>query len=90
MALSVARLFAASETCGAALWLLRAARLVTHAHLVARAGSTVSTDAIALSERGKWPMLSQPCTAVAHTLGLTDGDAVHLRLLARIDRAPEA
>ena len=90
MALSVAQLIAAAETCGEALRLLRAARHVTRAYLVARARSTISADSISLSERGKRPMLSQPCTAVAHTLGLTDGDAAHLMLRARIDRALEA
>jgi hypothetical protein len=91
MALSLARRLAASETCGEALRLLGAARNVpARVPLGTRAGSTVSADSIALRERGKRPMLSQPCTAVVHTLGLTDGDAAHLMLLARIDRAPEA
>src|SRR5262245_51956417 len=89
MALSVAQLIAAAETCGEALRLLRAAMAVTQADLVARADGTISADQISLIERGKRPMLSKQCTAVAQVLGLTDDEEAQLMLLALIDRAPE-
>jgi transcriptional regulator with XRE-family HTH domain len=89
MALSVAQLLAAAETCGEALRLLRAARDLTQADLVAHAGGSTSADQISLIERGKQPMLSKQCTALAHALGLTDNDEARLMLLALIDWAPE-
>jgi hypothetical protein len=56
----IAYQLAAAATCGEVLRLMRAARHVTHAHLVARAGRTISADEIARSERGKRPLAFWP------------------------------
>jgi transcriptional regulator with XRE-family HTH domain len=89
MSLAAAQLIASAETCGEALRRLRVARDLTQADLVERSVGTIGVDQISLLERGKRPMLSRPCTAIAKALGLTDEDAAQLMLLALIDRAPE-
>src|SRR5262249_17002817 len=88
MPLSVAQLIASADTSGEALRLLRAARNLTQADLVARADGAIGTDQISLIERGKRPMTSKQCTVIARALDLTDTDEAQLLLLAQTDRAP--
>src|SRR5215813_8426992 len=89
MAWSVAHLIASADTSGEALRLLRAARNLTQADLVARAEGAIGADQISLIERGKRPMTSKQCTILAQALHLTAGDEAQLMLLAQTDRAPE-
>ena len=89
MPVSMAQLIASAATGGEALRLIRAALNLTQADLVARAGGTIGADQISLIERGKRPMTSKQCTALARALTLTDADEAQLMLLAQIDRAPE-
>ena len=89
MAWSVAHLIASADTSGEALRLLRAARNLTQADLVARAEGAIGADQISLIERGKRPMTSKQCTVIARALRLTDADEAQLMLLAQTDRAPE-
>jgi hypothetical protein len=62
---------------------------LTQADLVTRSDGTIGADQISLIERGKRPMTSKQCTAIARALHLTDDDEAQLILLAQIDRAPE-
>jgi transcriptional regulator with XRE-family HTH domain len=89
MPLSVSQLMASADTGGDALRLIRAAMNMTQADLVARADGAIGADQISLIERGKRPMTSKQCTAIARALTLTDDDEAQLMLLAQIDRAPE-
>src|SRR5262245_56281616 len=89
MPLSVAQLIASADTSGEAIRLLRAAMNLTQADLVARADGAIGTDQISLIERGKRPMTSKQCTAIARALNLTDAQEAQLMLMALIDRAPE-
>jgi transcriptional regulator with XRE-family HTH domain len=89
MPLSVSQLIASADTSGDALRLTRAAKDLTQADLVARAEGTIGVDQISLIERGKRPMTSKQCTAIARALNLTDAQEAELMLLALIDRAPE-
>jgi hypothetical protein len=88
MPVSVAQLIASADTGGEALRLIRAALTLTQADLVARADGTIGADQILLIERGKRPMPSKQCTAIARALYLTDDDEAQLMLLAQIDWAP--
>ena len=87
MPLSVSQLITSADTAGDALRLIRAAKDLTQADLVARAEGTIGVDQISLIERGKRPMTSKLCTAIARTLHLTDAQEAQLMLLALIDRA---
>ena len=89
MPVSVSQLMASADTGGDALRLIRAAMNLTQADLVARADGAIGADQISLIERGKRPMTSKQCTAIARALTLTDDDEAQLMLLAQIDRAPE-
>jgi len=89
MPVSISQLIASADTGGEALRLIRAALNLTQADLVARADGTIGADQISLIERGKRPMSSKQCTAIARALHLTDDDEAQLMLLAQIDRAPE-
>jgi transcriptional regulator with XRE-family HTH domain len=80
---------ASADTAGDAIRLIRAAQNVTQADVVARAEGSIGVDQISLIERGKRPMTSKQCTAVARGLTLTDAQEAQLMLLALIDRAPE-
>ena len=86
MPLSVSQLIASTDTAGDALRLIRAAKDLTQADLVARAEGTIGVDQISLIERGKRPMTSKQCTAIARALHLTDAQEAQLMLLALIDR----
>ena len=89
MPLSVSQLIASADTAGDALRLIRAAKDLTQADIVACAEGTIGVDQISLIERGKRPMTSKQCTVIARALHLTDDDEAQLVLLAQIDRAPE-
>ena len=89
MPLSVSQLIASADTGGDALRLIRAAKDLTQAEVVARAEGTIGVDQISLIERGKRSMTSKQCTAIARALNLTDAQEAQLMLLALIDRAPE-
>jgi transcriptional regulator with XRE-family HTH domain len=89
MPLAVSQLIASADTAGDALRLIRAAQNLTQADLVARAAGAIGVNQISLIERGKRPMTSKQCTAVARGLNLTDAQEAQLMLLALIDRAPE-
>jgi len=89
MPVSVSQLLAAADTSSEALRLLRAAKNLTQADLVARAEGAIGADQISLIERGKRPMTSKQCTVIARALRLTDADEAQLMLLAQTDRAPE-
>jgi transcriptional regulator with XRE-family HTH domain len=89
MPVSVSQLLASADTSGEALRLLRAAKNLTQADLVARAEGAIGADQISLIERGKRPMTSKQCTVIARALRLTDADEAQLMLLAQTDRAPE-
>jgi transcriptional regulator with XRE-family HTH domain len=88
MVVSVSQLIASADTGGEALRLIRAALNLTQADLVARADGTIGADQISLIERGKRPVTSKQCTAIARALHLSDDDEAQLILLAQIDRAP--
>jgi hypothetical protein len=88
MSLSVMQLIESAETCGEVLRLLRVARDWTQADIVACSEGTIGVDQVLLIERGKRPMLSKQCTAMAKALGLTDEEEAQLMLLALIDRVP--
>ena len=87
--LSVSQLMESADTSGDALRLIRAAKNLTQADIVARSEGTIGADQISLIERGKRPMTSKQCTAIARALNLTDAQEAQLMLLALIDRAPE-
>src|SRR5882724_1254202 len=89
MPLSVSQLIASADTGGDALRLIRAAKDLTQTEVVARAEGTIGVDQISLIERGKRPMTSKQCTAIARALNLTDAQEAQLMLMALIDRAPE-
>jgi transcriptional regulator with XRE-family HTH domain len=89
MPVSVSQLMASADTAGDALRLIRAAQNLTQAEVVARADGTIGVDQISLIERGKRPMTSKQCTAMARGLNLTDAQEAQLMLLALIDRAHE-
>ena len=89
MPLSVSQLIESADTGGDALRLIRAAKNLTQADIVARSDGTIGADQISLIERGKRPMTSKQCTAIARALNLTDAHEAQLMLLALIDRAPE-
>lgn len=89
MSLSAAPLIASAEGCGEALRLLRVAGDLTQAGIVERSEGTIGVDQISLIERGKRPMLSKQCAAIAKALGRTDKDEAQLMLLGLTDRAPE-
>ena len=89
MPLSVSQLIASADTGGDALRLIRAAKNLTQADLVARAEGAIGADQISLIERRKRSMTSKQCTVIAQALHLTDADEAQLMLLAQIDRAPE-
>jgi transcriptional regulator with XRE-family HTH domain len=89
MPLSVSQLMASADTGGDALRLIRAAKDLTQTEVVARAEGTIGVDQISLIERGKRPMTSKQCMAIARALNLTDAQEAQLMLLALIDRAPE-
>jgi transcriptional regulator with XRE-family HTH domain len=89
MPLSVSQLIESADTSGDALRLIRAAKDLTQADIVARSEGTIGADQISLIERGKRPMTSKQCTAIARALNLTDAQEAQLMLMALIDRAPE-
>jgi transcriptional regulator with XRE-family HTH domain len=89
MPFSVSQLIASADTGGDALRLIRAAKDLTQTEVVARAEGTIGVDQISLIERGKRPMTSKQCTAIARALNLTDAQEAQLMLMALIDRAPE-
>jgi hypothetical protein len=89
MSLSAAQLIAAAEVCAEALWPRRVASDWTPADSVERGEGTTGVDQFVRIERGKWPLLPKPCTAIAKAMDLpAEGEAPPL-LRARIDRAPE-
>jgi hypothetical protein len=59
MPLSVSQLIASTDTAGDALRLIRAAKDLTQADIVARAEGTIDVDQISLTEHGKRPMTSK-------------------------------
>ena len=89
MPLSVSQLIESADTSGDALRLIRAAKDLTQADIVARSEGTIGADQISLIERGKRPMTSKQCTAIAKALNLTDAQEAQLMLMALIDRSPE-
>ena len=89
MPVSVSQLIESADTSGEALRLIRAAKGLTQADIVARSEDTIGADQISLIERGKRPMTSKQCTAIARALNLTDAQEAQLMLMALIDRAPE-
>ena len=89
MPLAVSQLIESAETGGEALRLIRAARDCTQAEIVELSEGTIGADQISLIERGKRPMTSKQCTAIAKALDLTNEEEAQLMLLALIDRAPE-
>jgi transcriptional regulator with XRE-family HTH domain len=89
MPFSVSQLITSADTAGDALRLIRAAKNLTQADLVTRSDGAIGADQISLIERGKRPMTSKQCTAIARALDLSDADEARLILLAQIDRAPE-
>jgi hypothetical protein len=89
MSLSAAQLMASAEVCAEARRLRRVASDLTQADIVERCEGTTGVDPFVRIERGKWPLLSKRCTAIAKAMDLTaEGEAQLLRR-ARIDRAPE-
>jgi hypothetical protein len=62
---------------------------LTQSDLVERCEGTTGVDQFVRIERGKWPLLSKPCTAIAKAMDLIAEGEAQLLLLARIDRAPE-
>ena len=89
MSLSAAQLMASAEVCAEARWPRSVASDLTQADLVERGEGTTGVDQFVRIERGKWPLLSKRCTAIAKAMDLpAEGEAQLLRL-ARIDRAPE-
>jgi transcriptional regulator with XRE-family HTH domain len=89
MPVSVSQLIESADTSGEALRLIRAAKGMTQADIVARSEGAIGADQISLIERGKRPMTSKQCTAIARALSLTDAQEAQLMLMALIDRAPE-
>ena len=89
MPLSVSQLIASADTSGDALRLIRTTKDLTQADLVARSEGTLGVDQISLIERGKRPMTSKQCMAIAKALNLTNAQEAELMLLALIDRAPD-
>jgi transcriptional regulator with XRE-family HTH domain len=71
MPLSVSQLIESADTSGDALRLIRAAKDLTQADIVARSEGTIGADQISLIERGKRPMTSKQCTPIARALHLT-------------------
>jgi transcriptional regulator with XRE-family HTH domain len=88
MSVSVSQLIASADTGGDALRFIRAAMNLTQTDIVTRSDGTIGADQISLIERGKRPMTSKQCTAIARALDLSDADEAQLILLAQIDRVP--
>jgi hypothetical protein len=89
MSLFAAQLMASAEVCAEALRRLKVANDLTQADIVERSEGTTGVDQFVLIERGKWPLLSKPCTAIAKAMDLTAAGQAQLLLLALIDRALE-
>jgi hypothetical protein len=89
MSLAAAPLLASAEVCAEARQLRRIASDLTPADRVERCAGTTGVDQFVLIERGKWPLLSKPCTAIAKAMDLTAACDAQLLLLALIDGAPE-
>jgi hypothetical protein len=65
MSLSTAQLMASAEGCGALQRHLSVSRDLTPADSVERSEGTTGVARILPIERGEWPLLSTPCTAIA-------------------------
>jgi hypothetical protein len=89
MSLFAAQLMASAEVCAEARRRLRVARDLTQADIVERSEGTTGVDQFVRIERGKWPLLSKPCTAMAKAMDLTAAGEAPLLRLAVIDRALE-
>jgi hypothetical protein len=89
MSLAAAQLMASAEVCAEALRPRRVASDLTQADIVERCDGTTGVDQLVLIERGKWPLLSKPCTAMAKAMDLTAAGEAQLLRLALIDRALE-
>ncbi len=68
MSLFAAQLVTSAEVRAEARRRLRVARDVTQADIVERPEGTTGVDQSVLIERGKWPLLSEPCTAMAKAM----------------------
>jgi hypothetical protein len=80
---------ASAEVCAEALQRLSLASDLTQADIMEHVKGPTGVEQFVRIERGTWPLLSQPCTAIAKAMDLTAaGEAQRLRL-ARSDRAPE-
>jgi hypothetical protein len=89
MSLFAAQLIASAEVCADARRRLRVASDLTQVDIVERSEGTTGVDQFVLIERGKWPLLSKQCTAIAKAMDLTAACEAQLLRLALIDRAPE-
>ena len=89
MSLSAVQRIASAEVCAEARRLRRVASDLTQSDIVERCEGTTGVDQFVRIERGKWPLLSKPCTAIAKAMDRTAEGEVQLRQRARIDRAPE-
>jgi hypothetical protein len=89
MSLSAAQLIASAEVCADARRLRRVASDLTQVDIVERSEGTTGVDQFVRIERGKWPLLSKPCTAIATAMDLTAAGEAQLLWPALIDRAPE-
>jgi transcriptional regulator with XRE-family HTH domain len=90
MPVSISQLIASADTGSGALRLIRAAMNLTQADLVTRADGTIGADQISLIERGKRPMTSKQCTAIAQALHLTDDDEAQSSCWLRLTVRPSA
>lgn len=89
MSLSAAQRMASAEVCAEARRLRSVASDLTQSDIVERCEGTTGVDPFVRIERGKWPLLSKPCTAIAKAMDLTTEGEAQLLLRARSDRAPE-
>jgi hypothetical protein len=62
---------------------------LTQADSVERCEGTTGVVKFVLIERGTWPLLSKPCTAIATAMDLIAEGEAQLLLGALVDRAPE-
>jgi hypothetical protein len=88
MSLSAAQLMASAEVCAEARRPRSVASDLAQGDIVERCEGTTGVDQFVCIERGKWPLLSKRCTAIAKAMDLPVEGEAQLLLRARSDRAP--
>jgi hypothetical protein len=89
MSLSAGQLMASAEVCAEARRPRSVAGDLAQGDIVERCEGATGVDQFVCIERGKWPLRSKLCTAIAKAMDLPVEGEAQLLLRARSDRAPE-